>query len=116
MLNADLIQAKIKINSKCTNLINEMMGLIWKTEADKIVFPKVEHPSLPNHLCDAFLYAWRNGFHYMSEDLLKNPAKYSKEWYAQQSEQIWEREREKLEEEQRRYNSWSDDYGGFGEY
>jgi len=40
MLNADLVQAKIRINVCCTGLINELMGLVWKTDGDKIVVPK----------------------------------------------------------------------------
>ena len=43
------------------------MALVWKTAGDKIVYPKKEHPSLPNHLCDAFLYGWFNGWHFLSK-------------------------------------------------
>lgn len=114
MLNADLIQAKIKINVKCTNLIDEMMGLVWKTEADKIVYPKTEHPSLPNHLCDAFLYAWRNGYHYMYSGVEHEPAKYSKEWYEKRAGIDWENEREKLTRGDG--SGWPDDSGGFGQF
>jgi phage terminase large subunit len=97
ILNGDLVQAKIKINFKCTPLINELMGLVWKTDGDKIVIPRKEHPSLPNHLCDAFLYAWRNGYHYQSR--AKEPVIVvgSKAWYEKQAEDQWEREREHLE-------------------
>jgi phage terminase large subunit len=118
MLNADLIQEKIKINSKCTPLIDEMMGLVWKTEADKIVFPKTENPSLPNHLCDAFLYAWRNGYHYMFSNQEEHIPIGSKRWYEKQAEGIWEREREKLTKEQSGIgDGWPDDDGsGFGRF
>lgn len=64
--NGDLVQAKIKIHIGCRDLIDEMMSLVWKTSGDKIVYPKKEHPSLPNHLCDAFLYGWFNGYHFLS--------------------------------------------------
>ena len=96
MLNADLIQAKIKIHSNCTNLIQEMMGLVWKTDGDSIVFPKKEHPALPNHLCDAFLYSWRNGFHYHSQPEKTIIHVGSKLWYDQQATDIWEKERERM--------------------
>lgn len=96
MLNADLIQSKIKIHSGCTNLTNELMGLVWETDADKIRFPKKEHPALPNHLCDAFLYAWRNGYHYMHSTPEKIIIIGSPDWYNKTTEDIWEKERENL--------------------
>jgi hypothetical protein len=46
--------------------MDEMMALVWKTAGDKIVYPKKEHPSLPNHRCDAMLYGWFNGYHFLS--------------------------------------------------
>jgi hypothetical protein len=67
MCNGDLIQGKIKIHTSCTPLIDEMMALVWKTAGDKIILPKKEHPSLPNHACDAFLYGWYNGWHFLSK-------------------------------------------------
>ena len=109
ILNADLIQAKVKVHTSCTNLISELTSLVWQTDGDKIRLPKKEHPSLPNHLCDALLYAWRNGYHYHSAALEPIIAKGSKEWYAKQSDQIWEREREHLEST--RNNQWGDDTG-----
>jgi len=39
---------------------------VWKTSGDKIVYPKKEHPSLPNHRCDAMLYGWFNGYQFAS--------------------------------------------------
>lgn len=67
MCNGDLIQGNVKIHISCTGLIDEMMALVWKTIADKIILPKREHPSLPNHACDAFLYGWFNGWHFLSK-------------------------------------------------
>jgi phage terminase large subunit len=101
LLNAELIQAKIKINSKCTNLINELMGLVWKTTGDIIDIPRKEHPSLPNHLCDALLYAWRYCYSYMAEPVVKRPAMGTKAWQDEENAKMWEKEREKLEEEYR---------------
>lgn len=108
LLNTELIQGQIKINSKCVNLIQEMSGLIWKSTGDVIDIPRKEHPSLPNHLCDAMLYAWRYCYQYMSEKPAKVLVVGSKDWYQKQSEDIWEREREKIEEEYRKLSgeSW----------
>jgi hypothetical protein len=99
LLNAELIQAKIKINKHCLNLINELMGLVWQTEGDVIKIPRKEHPSLPNHLCDAFLYAWRYCYAYMAEIPIKKPVIGTKAWHDAENARIWEIEREKLEEE-----------------
>lgn len=112
ILNGDLVQAKIKINIQCAALINELMGLVWKTDGDKIVVPKKEHPSLPNHLCDAFLYAWRNGYHYHSRPTEKKLIVGSKDWYLKQSEEIWEKERERLESEDQK-GLWPSEDGGW---
>lgn len=65
--NGDLIQGKIKLHISTRDLMDEMMSLVWKTMGDKIVYPKKEHPALPNHLCDAFLYGWFNGWHFLSK-------------------------------------------------
>lgn len=112
MLNGDLIQAKIKISHRCEALTDELRGLVWLTDGDKIIVPKKENPSLSNHLCDAFLYAWRNGYHYHSTPKEVKLVKYSKEWYEKQAEGIWERERELLEKGSS--NGWGDE-GGWGD-
>lgn len=98
LLNAELIQAKIKINSKCLNLINELMGLVWKTTGDVIDLPRKEHPSLPNHLCDAFLYAWRYCYSYMAESVVVRHVMGTKAWQDEENAKMWEVEREKLAE------------------
>lgn len=99
LCNSDLIQGKIKILDKDDNrdLWDEMSSLVWQTDGDKIKYPKKEHPALPNHLCDAFLYAWRMGWHFASIPAEKKIVVGSREWYLKQSEQIWEREKERLE-------------------
>lgn len=67
ILNGDLIQGKVKIHQDAHDLIDEMMALVWKTSGDKIVYPKKEHPSLPNHRVDALLYGWFNGYHFLAQ-------------------------------------------------
>jgi phage terminase large subunit len=99
LCNSDLIQGRVKIVNTPENrpLWEEMAGLVWVTDGDKIKYPKKEHPSLPNHLCDAFLYAWRCGWHYASTPMEKKIVQGSREWYQNQSEGLWERERQNLE-------------------
>lgn len=99
IMNSDFIQGKIKLPRGDKELQEELMGLVWKTDGDKIRLPKTEHGGCPNHRCDAFLYAWRKGYHYNATDAKKIIPQGSKEWYQEQSEGIWERERERLEAE-----------------
>lgn len=115
LLNADLVQGRIKIVDTPENrpLWEEMMSLVWVTDGDKIKYPKKEHPALPNHLCDAFLYAWRMGFHYHSIPAEAKGVVGSPQWYKQQSDNIWERERERLIAEAEQ-TSWPEQ-GGWGE-
>ncbi len=113
LCNSDLTQAKIKVVDTHENrpLWDEMLGLVWVTDGDKIKYPKKEHPSLANHCCDAFLYAWRCGYHYASQAAPKNIVVGSKDWHLEQAESIWEREREHLE----RKNEWWDEQGSLGD-
>jgi phage terminase large subunit len=101
LCNSDLQMGRIQILDVPSNrhLWQEMAALVWVTDGEKIKIPKKEHPNLPNHLCDAFLYAWRNGYHYHSEPAIPKIPIGSKAWYDQQAEGIWERERERLIEE-----------------
>lgn len=96
MANGDFVQGRIKINSSCTGLITELKSLIWKTDGESIVIPRKEDPRLPNHLCDAMLYAWRNGYHYQSEPAKRQIVIGSREWYEKQAQDIWEKESEAL--------------------
>ena len=98
MLNADLIQGKIKIHESLGGLRNELMGLVWLTDKeDKIKLPREEHPNLPNHKCDSLLYGWRCGFHYTSQPVETKIILGSKEWYERHAEDIWDMEREQIE-------------------
>ncbi len=101
LCNADLVQGKILVLDIPENrgLWDEMASLVWVTDGDKIKLPKKEHPNLPNHRCDAFLYAWRMGYHYHSEPVQVKLPIGSKAWFEKQSEEIWERERERLQQE-----------------
>ncbi len=112
LANSDLIQGKIKILDTPENrpLWEEMSALVWVTDGDKIKYPKKEHPSLPNHLVDGFLYSWRMGYHYNSTQPVKKITYGSKDWYLQQSKQIWETEREHLE----RKSDWPEE-GSLGD-
>ena len=109
LCNADLVQGKIKIIKSEENrgLWEEMSALVWATDGEAIKFPKKEHPALPNHRCDAFLYAWRMGYHYHAAPAEVKITKYSREWYEKQSQDIWREELEKAEREHQEQESWN---------
>lgn len=97
MLNGDLVTEKVVIHNNCMALISELQSLIWKCEGDTIIFPRKEDPRLPNHLCDAFLYAWRMGYHYMSTIPKKGPRKDTPEYDKLIQETLFNHHVEKLE-------------------
>lgn len=99
LLNAEMIQGKIKINKNCSQLVSELMGLVWKTTGDVIDIPRKEHPSLPNHLCDAFLYMWRYCYGYMAESPVNKPVMGTRAWQDAENARMWEHERDRLENE-----------------
>jgi hypothetical protein len=109
ILNGDFVQGKIKIHESCQALISELKALIWQTDGEIIKQPKKEEPRLPNHLCDAMLYAWRNGYHYHSEPAKKQIVVGSREWYEKQQEDLWEREREQLERQKFEWGNTDDE-------
>lgn len=68
IMNAEFIQGKIKLQAQKTiDLQEEYVSLVWVTEADRIVFPRKEHASLPNHSCDAALYSWRFCYQWLAQ-------------------------------------------------
>lgn len=86
ILNGDLIQGKVRIHANETALIDEMMALVWRTAGDKIIYPKKEHPSLPNHRTDAMLYGWFNGYHFLSQPAKKAAMPGSLEYIKEQED------------------------------
>lgn len=66
IMNAELIQSKIKLLTGTEGLSDEWGKLIWATDGDKIVVPRKENPNCANHLADAALYAWRFCYQYLS--------------------------------------------------
>lgn len=75
IMNAEFIQRKIWVLDNLKDLIEELETLVWETDNGKIKetqnSPRKEHPSLPNHLCDAALYMWRHCYQYILPSLTK---------------------------------------------
>jgi hypothetical protein len=100
IMNGDLIQGKVKIHQDEHDLIDELMALVWKTAGDKIVYPKKEHPSLPNHRADAMLYGWFNGYHFLAVEAKKAYMPGSIEYIKEQENLHKEAIMEKIKREQ----------------
>ena len=89
LLNSDLISGRVKILERtCGPLITEMEDLTWKEKPNGDF---EENPALPNHLCDAMLYGFRDAFHY-KEKPLPDEIKIG-------SEEYWEAEDKRMFEE-----------------
>lgn len=82
IMNAEFVQGLIKIEAENNKeLVHEWKKLVWKTIGDKICLPREEHAGLPNHISDAYLYAWRFCYQFLSKPQkpkvdLRNPKEY----------------------------------------
>jgi len=84
-MNGEFIQGRIKLHAgRCLQLADEYAGLIWDERSEK----REEHPTCPNDLCDATLYAWRLCYSYLSVAIAPPPKMGSPEWYAQEEEEM----------------------------
>lgn len=84
ILNDELLLGRVFI-AGTTDLAAEMRRLTW----DEVKFKKgiyKEQDGLDNHLCDAFLYAFRKAYHYLSRPIDKGPTEHTEEWYELQDE------------------------------
>lgn len=93
LMNADLIQEKIKILPGASELATEMSELVWITDNGIVKIPRKEHPGLPNHISDAGLYNWRHCYQYLQH--IKDEKPFI-DWHKQES---WEHEHVKRLEE-----------------
>ena len=91
LLNSDLITGNIKLLAEAEDLIVEWKALVWD-ERQLLKGKHVEHPACPNHLSDAFLYAWRHVYNYSSKPKGIPPPKGSEA----EVDHFWESEAEKL--------------------
>jgi len=100
IMNGDLIQGKIKLHESLHELRDELMSLVWRTDGEKIVYPRKEHPSLPNHRADALLYGWYNGWHFLSQPAKLALKPGTPEYIKEQEDLHKEAIREKIRREQ----------------
>jgi hypothetical protein len=84
LLNTDYHSGRVKVQ-KGSDLSLENQALQWDLgESSKKLLARTgrlkEHPSCPNHLCDAWLYLWRFSYHYWMNDRPDHHAEGSNEW------------------------------------
>ncbi len=81
IMNAEFIQANIKLSHECQDAKDEYLNLIWNERVLEKSGKREEHPNCENHLCDAILYGWRFCYQFLSKPLgppvnLSNRAEY----------------------------------------
>lgn len=87
LLNAEMIQGRVRWSPGCQVLKDEAAGLIWDErglEKNK----RVEHPGCENHALDSWLYLWRYAFAYLSESLKPKIQEGSEAWRLKQIEEM----------------------------
>lgn len=87
LLNADLTRGFIKI-PKDSQLALEMRQLKFDEKLYKENKYK-ESDQFDNHLCDAFLYAWRDVYTHYFKQKTAAPAYGTPEWYKQEEERMY---------------------------
>jgi hypothetical protein len=91
IMNAEMIQAKIKLSKECQELKDEYLGLIWNDKSLK----KEEHPNCANHLCDAALYAWRFCYQFLSKRPAPQPNLRDRDQYVAYTRKLMDESLEK---------------------
>ncbi len=101
LMNSDFIQRKIMLLPQAKDLGDEMETLVWMTDNGVLKLPRKEHPSLPNHLCDAALYNWRYCYSYLFEKIKAVPNR--------DNQSVWETEHlnKLIEQEKRKQDPFS---------
>jgi hypothetical protein len=91
IMNAEMIQGKIKLSAECQELKDEYLNLIWDPKSLK----KQEHPNCSNHLTDAALYAWRFCYQFLSQMPKQQPNLKDKKQYVEHTQKLMEEALEK---------------------
>ena len=115
IMNAELIQGRIKLSPQCEPLKEEYLNLIWDERALE-KRKRLEHPSCENHCADGTLYGWRHCWQYLSEPLKPKVQARTAAWYeaeAKRQQEEVERnfeqqmlENKQREHEERMENEW----------
>lgn len=104
LVNRDLVAGRIKLLKPEENpLAKEMTDLKWlKRPSGKVI----EHPKFPNDCADAFLYAWRRGYHYLWEPKEDKPMPGTLEYYEMEARQMREAAARRIRDANRANQAW----------
>lgn len=104
IVNRDFVRGRIKVlNPEKSVLAQEMLNLKWQKRPSGIV---VEHPSMPNDACDAFLYAYRRAYHYQHEPQKEKPHPGTPEYYRQEADELKKAAIRRVRQEQGDGREW----------
>lgn len=92
LLNGDFIDGNLSVHSSLTELHDQYATLVKGDDG-------MEDPTLPNDLCDAVLYGYREAKHYLGEIKEPEPAIGTKRWADKEAQRMLEREAVAFEEE-----------------
>jgi hypothetical protein len=93
LLNGDFIDGNLLIHSSLSELSHQYSTLVKDEDGS-------EDPTMPNDLCDAVLYAWRETRSYQGkEDKIYST---KEERINAEADAYWQKESEKIEEEERK--------------
>lgn len=96
LINCDLDAGHIKIcNIESSQHIEEMADLVWAKKADGSL---IEANGLENGICDAFLYAYHEAYHYSHQRPEPLPQVNTKQFFDKQEESIIRRLERELKE------------------
>lgn len=94
IMNAEFTTGRIKVDpAACRPLAEEYGNLVWKDKSTK----REEHPAVPNHACDAALYAWRFTHSYSSRPVDAAPAPGTPAWAEAEGRRMLDRARAEVD-------------------
>jgi len=92
LLNDDLRQSKLFVDSSCTELADQYMTLTKDEHGN-------EDPRLSNDFADSALYSYRKVYNYLGNPIKERPAYGSIEWAKHEEEKAKEYAQKKYQEE-----------------
>jgi hypothetical protein len=96
LMNADFVLERVKLKKGSCEPLVVQYGTLLKNPKNT----REEHPGLPNHSCDAALYAWRHTYAFLSQVPVAPPAPGTPEFAAKEAQEMEERHISKLQAEQ----------------
>ena len=108
IMNAELIQGKIKLAPTTTQLKEEYAQLIWDEKDLERSGKREENPICANHLADAALYAWRFCYQFLSQPAKSKVDLRDKQQYVEHTKALMEEQLEKQIKQQQEAEETAD--------